>query len=129
MRYLFSFTQRPADIIDSWSVPHFLLGTVVAMIGSVFGYPVWPLFFVTIIIAILWELVEMQLRIREARINVASDIIVPLFAYLLTLWLVGSDRTTHEQRVALLVVTIIFYTLVSYAAWQARFNDDPDFQG
>ena len=129
MRYPFSLFKKPADFIDMWSVPHFLLGTLIAMFGRVFDYPALPLLLVTLIIAILWEWVEMRLRIRESQLNVVSDILMPLFAYVVTLWLAGGERTTHEQRVALLIVTIIFYTLVSYAAWRARFDDDPDFQG
>lgn len=100
---------------------------LVALFGRVMEYPAIPLFFVTILIAIVWELFEMRINIREERINVASDIFMPLLAYIVTLWLVGSERTNHEQRVALLIVTIIFYSLVSYAAWRARFDQDPDF--
>ncbi len=122
-----SFRQL-AFLIDYWSMPHFLLGTLVAMMSSVFGQPAVPFFFITLAIAILWELVEMRFRIREARINVASDIITPLFAFMLTRWIVGSQTMTQEQHVALLSVTIIFYALVSYAAWRARYDDDPDFQ-
>ena len=98
-----------------------------ALLGRVLEYPAFPLFFITILIAIVWELFEMRLHIREARVNVASDILMPLLAYVVTLWLIGSERTNHEQRVALLIVTIIFYSLVSYAAWRARFDHDPDF--
>ncbi len=109
-------------------MPHFLLGTLIALIGLVFGFPALPLFFVTLVVAVLWEFVEMRLHIREAKVNVASDIIMPLFAYIVTLWLTGTDTMQHEQYIAFLVVTIVLYVLVSYAAWTARFDRDPDFQ-
>ena len=124
----YALTRRLRHSIDYWSMPHFLLGTLIALIGRVFGLPPVPLFFVTLVIAILWEFVEMRLRIREAKVNVASDIVMPLLAYVVTLWLAGTDNMTHEQMIAFLVVTIIFYVLVSYAAWAARFDLDPDFQ-
>jgi hypothetical protein len=120
--------RRLAFLIDFWSMPHFLLGTLVAMVSSVFGYPALPFFFVTLAIAILWEFIEMRFNIHEARINVTSDIITPLFAFMITRWIVGAQTMSHEQHVALLIITIIFYTLVSYAAWRARYDDDPDFQ-
>lgn len=129
MRALKKSVHRLKGFIDYWSMPHFLLGTLVALFGRVLEYPAIPLFFVTIFIAILWELVEMQLRIRETRINVVSDICMPLLAYVVTLWLVGGERTTHEQRVALLIVTIVLYSLINYEAWRARFERDPDFLG
>jgi hypothetical protein len=115
--------------IDYWSMPHFLLGTLIALIGLVFGLPAGLFFFVTLVVAVLWEIVEMRLRIREAKVNVASDIIMPLFAYVLTLWLTASQAMQQEQLVALLSVTIITYVLFNYAAWRARFNRDPDFLG
>jgi hypothetical protein len=127
---LATLIRHPRKLIDYWSMPHFLLGTLIAMIVRVFGYPVVPLFFVTLVVAILWEFVEMRLRIREARINVASDIFMPLLAYIVTLWLTGGTLAVrHEELVALLIVTIVFYTLISYAAWAARFDHDPDFLG
>ena len=115
--------------IDYWSIPHFLLGTLIALIGRVFEYPAVPLFFITLLVAVLWEVFEMRVRIRESRINVISAIVLPLLAYVLTLWLTTSQAMRHEQLVALLDVTIITYALVSYAAWRARFDRDPDFQG
>ncbi len=125
----YALTRHLRHSIDYWSMPHFLLGTLIALIGLVFGLPAVPLFFVTLVVAVLWEFVEMRLRIREAKINVASDIIMPLFAYVVTLWLTGTDSMEHEQYIAFFVVTIVLYVLVSYAAWTARFDHDPDFQG
>lgn len=124
----YALTRRLRHSIDYWSMPHFLLGTLIALIGLVFGFPALPLFFVTLVVAVLWEFVEMRLRIREAKVNVASDIVMPLFAYVVTLWLTGTDTMQHEQYIAFLVVTIVLYVLVSYAAWTARFDQDPDFQ-
>ena len=125
----FDFVRQLRHSIDYWSVPHFLLGTLMALMGRVFDFPVLPWFFVTLVVAVLWEFVEMHLRIREATINVVSDIVMPLLAYGLTLWLVDSRVMQHEQLVALFSVTLITYILVSYAAWRARFAHDPDFLG
>lgn len=126
-KYVLAHQLRHA--IDYWSMPHFLLGTLIALIGLVFGLPAGLFFFVTLVIAVLWEIIEMRLRIHEAKVNVASDIIMPLFAYVLTLWLTTSQAMQQEQLVALLSVTIITYALFNYAAWRARFNRDPDFLG
>ncbi len=113
-------------LIDYWSVPHFLLGMLVALSVRVFGLPTIPFFIATLGIAILWEYFEMFLHIRELKLNVLSDTIVPLLAYVFTLWL--TDHAMRpEQQAALLITTIIFYVLVSSAAWQARLSRDPDF--
>lgn len=129
MRHPFSLFRKSSNLIDSWSVPHFLLGTLIAMLTVVFDYPLLPLFFVTLVVAVIWEFFEMHVGIRETRWNVVSDIFMPLLAYVVTLWLLASPGMNHEHHVALLTVTIIFYSLASYAAWQARFSQDPDFLG
>ncbi len=98
-----------------------------AMIAQVFAYPAMPMFMLMLVIAILWEIIEMRLKIRELSANVLSDIGFPLVAYALTLWLTDSRVMHHDQLVALLQVTVVTYALVSYAAWRARFEHDPDF--
>lgn len=129
MRYSFSFFTRPTHLVDAWSVPHFLLGSLVAMLATVFVFPFLSSLFSTLVIAILWEFIEMRVGIREARWNVFGDIVLPLLAFVVTAWLVSGVNMDHDHHVALLVVTIVLYTLVSYAAWYARFHQDPDFLG
>jgi hypothetical protein len=127
MHFRRPFSRVLGQSIDFWSVPHFLFGVLIAMIVQVFSFSAVPLFMVMLSIAILWEIVEMRLKIRESLINVFSDISLPLGAYVLTLWLTDSRAMRHDQLVALLNVTIVTYVLVSYLAWRARFEHDPDF--
>lgn len=123
----YALTRWLRNSIDYWSVPHFLFGVLMAMIAQVFAYPAMPMFMLMLVIAILWEIIEMRLKIRELSANVLSDIGFPLVAYALTLWLTDSRVMHHDQLVALLQVTVVTYALVSYAAWRARFEHDPDF--
>jgi hypothetical protein len=73
MHFRRPFSRVLGQSIDFWSVPHFLFGVLIAMIVQVFSFPAVPLFMVMLSIAILWEIVEMRLKIRESLINVFSD--------------------------------------------------------
>jgi hypothetical protein len=126
MRPLFSFLSRWRTSIDSWTVPHFLFGTVVALFALVWGIPDGVALAATVVLAVLWEIVEMRLRIRETRWNVMSDILAPLVAFLLTYWLVGRGIDAGQQQ-AFLVVAVVFTVLANLSAWRARSERDPDF--
>lgn len=114
-------------IFDPWSVPHFLFGMVTALGALVFGWPVFMMFLVTLAVAIVWEFVEMRLKIRETNGNVLSDVLLPLIAYALTVNLVDQAAIDDGHRTSLLVVSIILYVFTNAMAWQARFDRDREF--
>lgn len=115
------------ELIDAWSIPHFLFGSVMAMVTLDFDFPVWPLFFTTFIMALVWEYIEYFFGLGEGRTNVISDIFMPLISFPLTVLLFDSPVIHHEQHTALLTIILVFYSLACYAAWRARFDRDPDF--
>ncbi|MGB5018942.1 MAG: hypothetical protein WBO66_04390, partial [Candidatus Moraniibacteriota bacterium] len=72
--------------LDWWSIPHFLFGVVMAFLALVLAWPLSFTFGAMLIIAILWEGFERRIRIRESRSNSKMDILLPLLAFLLTLF-------------------------------------------
>lgn len=115
-------------LIDFWSVPHFLFGVVAALVAVVFEYPFTYAFYVTLTIALLWEVFEAKYRLGEVSINVLSDIALPLVAFPITYVLASHEAITFEHRVTLLVITGIIYIYSNVVAWRARLEDrDPDF--
>lgn len=112
---------------DFWSVPHFLSGVVSAMFTVVIGLP--PLFMLclTFAIAIVWELLEMRFRLREASLNVVSDVLLPLAAFIATLAFMQGFVPDADHRAGLLFVACILYVYTNVIAWQARFDHDTDF--
>lgn len=116
-------------LIDPWSVPHFLSGIVAALAVIVFSWPVMVSFFVTFVLAMLWELLEKYFRLSEAPGNAWVDVLLPLIAFTLIFILLGIARIGQEQSRALFFVSVIVYIFVNFFAWRARLEHDRDFQG
>ncbi len=117
----------PRGLLDAWSIPHFLFGTVMALVAVVFQLPLLKTFFVLIFIAIFWEFFEMHMKLRENIWNVISDVILPLLAYPITVWLVQRTGIQSEEQVAFLLVAALIYLYSNMMAWQARFQNDPEY--
>lgn len=114
-------------LLDFWSIPHFLSGAVAALLAVVFALPIVPMFFATLVSAIIWEFLEMRFHLREASWNVVSDIALPLIAFPLTVFFVISAVPDHEHQVGLFLLVLILYVYTNVVAWNARLDDDPDF--
>ncbi|MEP7162826.1 MAG: hypothetical protein ABI747_03630 [Candidatus Moraniibacteriota bacterium] len=113
--------------IDIWSIPHFVFGVVVSMFALLFGVPFTETLLITLVLAIFWEYFEMRLRLREERLNVLADVLLPLFACLVTFLLLGNEAISFEQRIGLLTVSVLFYIMVTVVAWRARLNHERGF--
>ena len=116
-------------LIDPWSVPHFMFGIVMALAAAAFAWPAMQAFFGIIILAILWELLEMRFRLSEAPGNAWMDVLLPLIAFTATYPLVSDPAISNERRLPLLVIALILYGMTNYLSWRARFERDRDFQG
>lgn len=117
------------DGLDWWSVPHFLLGMVIVLGALVFSLPILPSFFVTLAVAIFWEWLETRYRLSEAPGNTLIDILLPLIAFVITLFLVDQIDASPEHYRALFVIVSLLYASISFFAWRARFNNDGEFLG
>jgi hypothetical protein len=54
--------------VDWWSIPHFVVGVLFGLVGMRLGY--------VVLIASMWEIVELLARTREAPTNRATDIVL-----------------------------------------------------
>lgn len=115
-------------LIDPWSAPHFLFGTVMAFVVIVFSLPVMTTFFAMLIIALLWEWLEKYFRLSEAPGNAGMDVLLPLFAFAVTFFFVNTTNMSAEQGQALLIISIFLYIFVNFFAWRARFEHDREFR-
>lgn len=116
-------------LFDPWSVPHFLFGMVMALGGIAFGFSLYALLLLTIILAIVWEYIERRFRIHEARGNPWMDVLLPVLAFGITLLLVDRAPLHNEQHFALFVWVLVLYGSINVAAWKARFDKDGEFLG
>jgi|SRR6185369_2620354 len=114
-------------MFDWWSVPHFMFGMVTALSAITFYWPTFDLFLITLVLALLWELLEKKYRLSEAPGNAWVDVVLPLMAFVMTYLLVDTSKLNHEGHVGLLTITLLLYGVINMLAWQARFAKDKQF--
>lgn len=120
---------NPAKLFDWWSVPHFMFGIVMALAAISFSWPTFLTFVATLIIALLWELLEKFVRLSEAPGNGWVDVALPLLAFVTTYLLVDQAALNHDRHLGLLTITLLLYVFINLIAWRARFEKDEDFLG
>ncbi|MEI6650452.1 MAG: hypothetical protein WCL23_03405 [Candidatus Moraniibacteriota bacterium] len=122
-----SLSSRLKRSIDFWSIPHFLFGSVMALVAASFEYPFPATFAVTLVVAILWERFEQEEGIKESIHNRMADVVLPLIAFVATYFYTHLVAIEHERRIALLTVVTLVFFLVNYLGWRARAARDRDF--
>jgi len=115
------------DLVDFWSIPHFLFGAVTALIAIVFSIAAGTAFLSTLVLAILWELFEFRQGIVESPRNRMSDVLFPLVAFPTTYLFARNIAIGQDRRVSLLVIMTILFLYTNFMAWKARLSRDRDF--
>ncbi len=116
------------NLIDFWSVPHFMAGVVSALAAVVFSLPLLPMLFATLVLAILWELFEARFNLGEVSWNVGSDIALPLIAFPIVYILANRPELDMEHKALLLVIATSVYVYTNAISWAARIDGDRDFK-
>ena len=100
-------------------------------LGSlVFAWPLQWAFVATLFIAILWEGFERRIRLHETRWNAKVDVLLPLLAFGLTIFLMSHmPAQTSEDRQAFFLIAICLYAFLNFIAWRAKLEHDKEFQG
>ena len=118
------------EYLDWWSIPHFLFGVVMALGALVFVWPLEIAFVATLFVALLWERFERRIRIHETKRNAKMDVILPLLAFGLTVFLMSRMPTQAiEDRQAFFLTAVFLYLFVNFIAWRAKMENDREFQG
>lgn len=116
-------------LFDWWSVPHFMFGVVICLAAISFSWPIFLAFIMTLILALLWELLEKYVRLSEAPGNGWVDVVLALTGFVITLLLIDQAELNHERHVGLFVMTLLLYLFINMIAWRARFEKDEEFLG
>lgn len=119
----------PNKLFDWWSVPHFMFGIVTCLAAISFFWNVFYAFVGTLVLALLWELLEKYVRLSEAPGNGWVDVILALLGFVITLLLVDQAALNHDRHLGLLTITSLLYLFINMIAWRARFEKDGDFLG
>lgn len=100
-----------------------------ALFAISFSWPTFLTFVATLIIALLWELLEKYVRLSEAPGNGWVDVVLPLLAFVITYLLVDQAALNHDRHLGLLTITLLLYCFINLIAWRARFEKDEEFLG
>ena len=74
--------------IDLHSLPHFMFGVVFAQISRAFSIDILITATAMIVVAILWEFLEVIKNIPEERTNGIVDVLLSICGFVLMLWAV-----------------------------------------
>lgn len=121
---------RVGKVVDWWSIPHFLFGVVMALGALVFAWPLQFAFVGTFVIAFMWEKFERSIRIQEAKENSRMDILLPLLAFGITIFLMNQmPLRTGEDEQTFFLTAVFLYLFLNFIAWRAKLENDREFQG
>ena len=93
---------------DLWSIPHFLFGILMAFVPSLTGISFLTALALTIILAMLWEIYEKFVAIKETIQNSLLDIILPIVAFTLTSYVLRIYLFRDDQLLVVATAVFIF---------------------
>ncbi|MCR4276264.1 MAG: hypothetical protein NUV90_02690 [Candidatus Parcubacteria bacterium] len=104
---------------DLWSIPHFLFGILMAFLPSLAGTSFLTALALTIILAMLWEIYEKFVQIRETVQNSLLDIILPIVAFTLTSYILRIYSFQYSDLLVIAIAVLVLYTFTNISGWLA----------
>jgi hypothetical protein len=108
--------------VDLWTVPHALMGMLVAAAGVFWDVNVWLGLLVTTTVAIFWEWIEHVTRLSrvEKMTNKVSDVLAAIFGYGLGLaiFMFIENLRTYTMLVAVVIMVDCAVTALGWAAYR-----------
>lgn len=112
---------------DLWSVPHFLFGVLTAFLPRLTGLSFLTALALTIIFAMLWEVYEKFVEIKETIQNSLLDIILPVVAFTLTSYVLLLCSFHYDDLVVIATGVFIVYVFTNVSGWLAYRRRARDF--
>jgi hypothetical protein len=112
---------------DLWSIPHFLFGVLMSFLPELIGISVLSALALTIILAMLWEIYEKFVDIRETVQNSLLDVILPIVAFTLTSYALLIYPPRHDTQIVIATAVLILYLFTNISGWLAYRRRNRDF--
>src|ERR1035437_7077680 len=94
---------------DLWSIPHFLFGILTAFLPALTGLSFLTALALTLILAMLWEIYEKFVAIKETVQNSLLDIILPIVAFTLTSYVLRIYSFHHDDLLVIATAVLVLY--------------------
>ncbi len=104
---------------DLWSIPHFLFGVLMAFVPPLVGLSFLTALALTIILAMLWEIYEKFVEIKETIQNSLLDIILPIVAFTLTSYILRLYTFHYDELLVFAAAVGIVYLFTNISGWLA----------
>lgn len=104
---------------DLWSIPHFLFGILMAFLPPLTGISLLTALALTLILAMLWEIYEKFVQIRETVQNSLLDIILPIVAFTLTSYILRIYSFQYNDLLVIAIAVLVLYTFTNISGWLA----------
>ncbi|MFH1667465.1 MAG: hypothetical protein ABH884_00370 [Candidatus Komeilibacteria bacterium] len=98
-------------LVDLWSIPHFLFGTLWAGFIIYLGWPFWMGLLVGIIVMIAWEFYEISVSVKEVIYNRTMDVVLGAFGYIIMFCLL--NVLTRSVSIYIYIILLIIYIVIN----------------
>ncbi|MSU74819.1 hypothetical protein EXS57_03540 [Candidatus Kaiserbacteria bacterium] len=112
---------------DLWSIPHFLFGVFTAMVPGLTGVSLFSAFILTIALALLWELYEKIIGIRERTLNSVADVVLPILAFTGTSFALRAFPLHPQTLLVVAIAVFLIYLFTNISGWLAYRRRNHDF--
>ena len=112
---------------DMWSIPHFLFGVLTAFLPQLTGISFLTALTLTITFAMLWEVYEKFVELKETIQNSLLDIILPVVAFTLTSYILLLCSFHYDDLVVIATGVFIVYVFTNISGWLAYRRRSRDF--
>lgn len=113
--------------LDLWSIPHFLFGVLMSFLPQLIGISFLTALSLTIILALLWEIYEKFVSIKETVLNSLFDIILPLAAFAISSSVQVRYQFYLEDLTVVAVAVLLVYIFTLVSGWLAYRRRNRDF--
>lgn len=112
---------------DLWSIPHFLFGILMGFLPPLTGISFLTTLSLTIILAMLWEVYEKFVQIKETVTNSLLDIVLPIVALTLTTYLIRIYPLEYHELLVMTGAVLLVYIFTNISGWLAYRRRNRDF--
>lgn len=112
---------------DLWSIPHFLFGILTAFVPPLTGISLLTALALTVIFAMLWEIYEKFVDIKETIQNSLLDIILPIVAFTLTSLILRLYSFHYDDLLVVATAVFVLYIFTNVSGWLAYRRRSRDF--